>query len=308
MSPRPRLSDPDLRDLRAFASVVEFGGITAAANELNQPLTSLSRSISALETRFRIKLCTRGRSGFALTPYGREVYAAAQGLFSHVSEFEHSIHDVARAARGKIRVGLIDNLLSNPSSALHMSIGRFIQSHPDLYFELSILPKPAVEAAVREGSIDVGVTGDPVFFKSLSYTDLSDEIHQLYVAKNSPAARQIANGERLTRVPYVRRRYKAPAFESIERHYELRATATASSLEAATLLVAAGAGIGILPSHYVSRMPHLNLEIVPIPESPMSTRLYVVGRGSGDSAIATEFISDLTFRGLAGGKESGRLS
>jgi DNA-binding transcriptional LysR family regulator len=305
MALRLRLSDPDLRDLRAFASAVEYGGITAAATELNQSLTSLSRSITALETRFRIKLCTRGRTGFSLTPHGREVYAAAQGLFGHIAEFEHSIHNVARAARGKIRVGLIDNLLSNPSSALHTSIGRFIQAHPDIYFELSVLPKPAVEGAVREGSIDVGITGDPVFFKSLSYTELSDEVHQLYVAKGSPAARQIANGERLTRVPYVRRRYKAPAFEAIEQHYELRATATAGSLEAATLLVAAGAGIGILPSHYVGRMPHLNLEIVPIPESPMSTRLYLVSRDSGDSLIATEFISHLA-SGANAHKEKGR--
>lgn len=293
MSLRLRLSDPDLRDLRAFASVVEYGGLSAAATELNQSLTSLSRSISALETRFKVKLCTRGRAGFSLTPYGREVYAATQRLFVGVAEFEHSIHDVARAARGKIRVGLIDNLLSNPSSVLHTSIGKFIQTYPDIYFELSVLPKPVVESAVREDSIDVGITGDPIFFKSLSYTELSDEVHQIYVARDSPAALQLAAGERLSRVPYVRRRYKAPAFEAIERHYELRATATAGSLEAATLLVAAGAGIGILPSHYVAPMPHLNLEVFPIPESPLSTRLYVVSRGSGDSSIATQFIASL---------------
>jgi DNA-binding transcriptional LysR family regulator len=290
--PGLRLSDTDLRHLRAFASVVEYGGLSAAARELNQSLASLSRSITALESRFRVKLCTRGRSGFAVTPQGREVYGATQGLFANVLEFEHTVQNVARAVRGKIRVGLIDNLLSNPASAIHLSIGTFIRAHPDIYFELSILPKPAIESAVREDSVDIGVTGDPLFFKSLTYTEFSTESHQMYVAAGSATARQLAAGERLGRVPYVRRRYKAPAFEIIEKRYELRATATASSLEAATMLVAAGAGIGILPTHYVARLPHLDLKIVPIPESPIMTQLYVVSRGN-DSAIANEFIACL---------------
>lgn len=289
---RLQLAGLDMRHLRLFIDIVEFGGLSAAATELNISLVSLSRALSSLETRFGVKLCSRGRAGFSITPHGREVYAAAQSLFSNVGEFELSIYNVARAVRGRIRVGIIDNMLSNPGPTIHASIGAFIRKYPDIFLELTILPKPKIESAVREASIDVGVTGDPFFFKSLNYVQFADEVHYVYVASNSVAAARLREGAKLSEVPYVRRRYKAPAFEVLEKRHQLRATATAGSLEAATILVAAGAGIGILPSHYVACMPHIGVEIVPVAETPFHTQLYAV-HDAGGAPIVAEFVNFL---------------
>lgn len=289
---RFHFSDPDMRNLRMFIAIVEYGGPLAAATELNLSLPMLSRALAGLETRFGVRLCNRGRAGFQITPQGQEVYAAAMRLIANVGEFEHSIYDVARAVRGKIRIGIIDNMLSNSSASVHRSIGRFIRRYPDIFVELSTLQKPTIESSVREGSIDIGITGDPAFFKSLQYEQFSAEQHYLYVAPDCAAARQLGSGATLADVPYVRRRYKAPAFEEFEKRHGLRATATAGSLETAAILVAAGAGLGILPSHYVNSMPHIGLKVVPLPDTPVSTVLFLVHRNDAiESPIMSEFIS-----------------
>lgn len=273
-----RLSDHDVRDLRAFLAVVEFGGVTSAASELGVSLTSLSRSLSTLETRFGIRLCNRGRAGFSLTPAGREVFEATRQFLENVTEFEHSMHAVARAARGKLRIGIIDNTLSNPSSPVVEALHALIVRWQEIYLDLVILPKPSIEAQVREGKIDVGITGDPLLFRSLTYSMITEEEHHLYVARGSVIAQQIESGARLSSVPYVRRRYKASIFEAFEQRYDLAASATAGSLEAVAMLVASSAGIGILPTHYVEAMPHLDLQPVPMPGGSIKTPFYAVYR------------------------------
>ena len=67
----------DIRHLRTFLSVVEHGGVSAAAYRTGSSLSSISRDLTALETRLGMELCRRGRSGFAQTPLGEEVRAAA---------------------------------------------------------------------------------------------------------------------------------------------------------------------------------------------------------------------------------------
>src|SRR5581483_6920367 len=73
VSPRPRerailgqVSDLDLRLMRVFKAVVECGGMAAAELELNIGTSTVSRHVKDLETRLGLRLCRRGRGGFAL--------------------------------------------------------------------------------------------------------------------------------------------------------------------------------------------------------------------------------------------------
>ena len=66
-----QLSDMDLRLLRVFRVVADCGGMAAAELELNIGSSTISRHIKDLETRLGLRLCRRGRAGFALTPERR---------------------------------------------------------------------------------------------------------------------------------------------------------------------------------------------------------------------------------------------
>ena len=269
-----RFSDADIRHLRAFIAIVEFGGLSNTATESGISLTSLSRSLTTLEVRFGVKLCNRGRSGFAITPQGREIYTSAIALLENLNEFENSVFNIAHTSRGRLKLGIIDNILSTPGSRILNAIEQFSQQWPDIHLDLSVLTKPGIETAVRDGRIDVGITGDPLFFRTLNYIQLKSESHNLYA---SPRIVQ-KMGSDISHQPYVRRRFKTTMFEQVERQNNLRATATAGSLEALALLVAAGVGIGILPSHYVAANPHFALQHIPLPGTPLIAPFFAIHR------------------------------
>ena len=69
-----RLSDIDLRSLEVFIAVVEAQGIANAQALLNRDASTISRQLGQLEERIGLRLCERGRGGFALTGAGEQIY------------------------------------------------------------------------------------------------------------------------------------------------------------------------------------------------------------------------------------------
>ena len=73
-----QVSDFELRLLRVFKVVVESGGFSAAESALGITKSAISQHMSDLEKRLGLRLCQRGRSGFALTDEGAEVLLATR--------------------------------------------------------------------------------------------------------------------------------------------------------------------------------------------------------------------------------------
>ena len=73
-----RLGDADLRLLRVFVTVAEFGGLAASEFELNIGRSTISKHLADLELRLGLKLCQRGPAGFALTAEGEQVVSVAR--------------------------------------------------------------------------------------------------------------------------------------------------------------------------------------------------------------------------------------
>ena len=67
-----QVSDFDLRLLRVFRTVAQVGSFSAAEGVLGITRSAISLHMSDLEKRLGgIRLCQRGRAGFALTEEGR---------------------------------------------------------------------------------------------------------------------------------------------------------------------------------------------------------------------------------------------
>ncbi len=103
-----RVSDADLRLLRIFSTVAESRGFAAAQAALNLSAPSISGYITALEQRLGVRLCSRGRAGFALTDKGAVIYREAQRLFGAMDEFVSHAGAVKGRTTGTLRIGLVD--------------------------------------------------------------------------------------------------------------------------------------------------------------------------------------------------------
>ena len=95
-----QLSDMDIRLLRVFKSVAECGGMAAAELELNIGVSTVSRHVKDLETRLGLTLCRRGRTGFALTAEGTQIYAETLRLLAGVDAFRRRVDEIHQRMGG----------------------------------------------------------------------------------------------------------------------------------------------------------------------------------------------------------------
>src|SRR5260370_36121915 len=68
--------------LRAFVTVAEAGGMTAAANRLNWTQAAISQQIKRLEEGFGCILFERDRRGLAMTNAGERLFGKAKRLLA----------------------------------------------------------------------------------------------------------------------------------------------------------------------------------------------------------------------------------
>jgi len=62
----------DLNDVRTFVTAAQAGTLSAAGKTLNQPASTVSRSLTRLEKHLGVLLAQRGPKGLVLTDAGRE--------------------------------------------------------------------------------------------------------------------------------------------------------------------------------------------------------------------------------------------
>lgn len=124
--------DLDLKRLHQVMTIVRTGSISRAAEELHMTQPALSRSISALEDRYNVRIFDRGRGGASLTTAGKLIVAEAEPLLRQARSVEHNFRLYSSGEAGRIAFGmgpLMASLLLPPLS-LH-----FLQQRPNLHLQ-----------------------------------------------------------------------------------------------------------------------------------------------------------------------------
>ncbi|MGE0718029.1 MAG: LysR substrate-binding domain-containing protein [Alphaproteobacteria bacterium] len=96
----------DIRQLRAFAAVAEFGSFSRAAVALSLGQPVLSRQIKALEGELGARLLHRNGRGIILTEAGKLLDRYAKGMLETASRATSEIAALQSAPRGTVIVGM----------------------------------------------------------------------------------------------------------------------------------------------------------------------------------------------------------
>ena len=72
--------------MRAFVKVVETGGFSEAARQLELAVSSVTRQVNSLETMLNTQLLNRSTRSITLTPQGRNYYNRAVRILQDVEE------------------------------------------------------------------------------------------------------------------------------------------------------------------------------------------------------------------------------
>ena len=269
------LADFDLRLLRVFKTIVEEGGLKRAQAALDVSLSTISKQLTDLEARFGARLCQRGSRPFELTPQGEIIYNATVELFTGIEKFQREADQVRGGQCGELRIGVMDNTISDLNSPLVSALQSLHGTA--LHLRVAVLDPDSVQQRVADGRLDVGLVPFYRKWPGLEYQTLYAErmylycgrLHPLFARDNEPDELELANHS-FVEHGYVDGQdlegFAVPA----------KTGATAWQVEAVAILLMTGRFLGYLPSHYAA----------PLKQQGKLRQLLGVNRGYQSSVAA----------------------
>lgn len=292
----PNVTNADLRLLRVFATIVECQGFSTAQAELNISQSTISNHMFALEERLKCKLCQRGRAGFVLTEEGRIVYEAAQRLFAAVEDFRTDTEALRGSLVGELRIGVVDNTVTNSKSPISAGIRRFNARPNSVHISLVIDSPQGLQRHLLDHRVDIAIFGFAQKLPTLRYDKLYIEHHTLYCGVGHPLFGHKPSSislDELHKHNFVARGYWNG--QDLSRLEIPHAAASVNHMEAQLLLILSGGYLGFLPAHYARQwVTERRLEPVLEAELSYSAQIQLVMRkGVRLTAVVKTFIQDL---------------
>ncbi|EGA70586.1 LysR family transcriptional regulator [Vibrio sinaloensis DSM 21326] len=125
----------DLNDLMVFATVVEKGSFTAAAEAYNTPKSNVSRKITRLETHLGVRLLERSTRSLRLTEVGQRYYEYCRRIKDELNAADSAVESMLEKPQGRLR---ICTSLGVGQSLLSEHLANFCLQHPDIELDLAL--------------------------------------------------------------------------------------------------------------------------------------------------------------------------
>lgn len=252
-SPLPILSDTELRLLRIFQAVVRQQGFASAQAETGLAPATISNHIASLESRLGVRLCSRGRKGFSLTPEGARIHEASLNLFRSVENFTSIVGSVRGELTGTVHFATVDAMYTNRALAFDEALRRFAAAAPGVRLLIDIASPHDLRQRLLDGRYQLILTPLEDAHPSIVSDALFDEEQSLYCGRthelfDTPARRLAGRLRRPWR--YAARSYAAAP--PLEGDFDFEIAAMTSHMESLALLILSGSYIGHLPTHYAT--------------------------------------------------------
>jgi len=146
----------DLNDLYFFASVVQYGGFSAAARTIGVEKTRLSRRIGALEKRLGVRLLQRTTRALALTEAGQRFYDRCLATVEGAQAAFDSVAELRREPAGLVR-------LSSPVLLTQRCLAHALPAYMTTHPKVSVFVEPTDRTVnVIEERFDIAIRAKPV--------------------------------------------------------------------------------------------------------------------------------------------------
>ncbi len=240
------MQSSDWNDFQAFLAVARAGQMARAASTLGVDATTVGRRLRRLETRTGVTLFEQTREGQVLTEAGEAMLAEVEAMAQAASRIaEHAASGSGPA--GLLRISLSEGFAS---WIVAPALRSFVEANPRLVVDL-VASSGFLSPSKREADLAVTLSrprAGPVIAGKLSDYTLRLYATRGYLAQRGlpTKAQELAQGHRL--VGYIPDLLYAPELRYLaEIEADLSATVRSSSINAQHRMIAAGAGIGVLP-------------------------------------------------------------
>jgi len=245
----------ELADFEMLVALAETTSVTRAAERLGRTQPAVSVRLKRLSAELGTTLVETSGPGLRFTAAGEVLLGRARRVLDSVREAREAVDEIQGLLRGRVTVGAS----TTPGHFLVPdALTLFQRSHPGIELVLRIGNTLAIERAILDSELDLGVVGGHLESREVETRDLVEDRLVPFAAAAHPLAQAEEIGlEELVAYPFVRREPGSATQALLERFLRERGLRMQSQLEvgspdALKRAVAAGAGIGVL-SHSALR-------------------------------------------------------
>jgi DNA-binding transcriptional LysR family regulator len=249
----------DLKHLRVLIEIVERGTFSAAAEALSYTQGAVSQQVAALERTIGAPVLVRGSRPLQLTDQGRVLVEHGRAILAQFETARAELDAVAAMTAGRVHMG------SFPAATVALgapAVTRFREQHPDIDARVIDLDPEETVAALQGGEIDLGLIFDYDVAPARLPLGLHVELlHEDPMLLALPARYPHAYDEGLRLADLAsenwicgRPQRCAAALAAVcsRAGFTPRVTSEISDHESTKALVAAGAGVALVP-HLATR-------------------------------------------------------
>lgn len=142
--------------LDTFVTVVKTGSFTAAADQLGQATSVISRRVKQLEQRLGVALLVRTTRSLRLTSEGEWYYQQASSILRQLAQADHFLMDRSHKPAGKLRIDSATPFILHQVVPL---VSEFLALYPEIELTLDSsesfinLIEKRVDVAIRFGEL-----------------------------------------------------------------------------------------------------------------------------------------------------------
>lgn len=144
----------EIQQLKLFLAIAANGSFSRVATLFALTQSSVSKSISALEQEWSIRLFDRTGRGAALTPAGRALLPKAEALVADAAELASVMAQWGAPVAGIVRLWILPSV---SSVLVHKLLVSCRANYPGIQLQVSEGTTQGIEEALADGRCDLGV-------------------------------------------------------------------------------------------------------------------------------------------------------
>ncbi|KPH01106.1 LysR family transcriptional regulator [Pseudomonas sp. RIT-PI-q] len=172
-------------ELQIFVCVIECGSISAAAEQVGQTPSAVSRTLSRLEAKLDTTLINRTTRRMDLTEEGKYFFEHAKLILDQMDELEERLNSRQQTPSGRLRINAASPFMLH---AIVPYIDEFRGLYPDIQLELNSndliidLLEQSTDIAIRIGTL----ADSTLHARSLGCSPLHIVASPAYLEKHGP--------------------------------------------------------------------------------------------------------------------------
>ncbi|MEE1926141.1 LysR substrate-binding domain-containing protein [Pseudomonas sp. 148P] len=280
----------DLDSLQIFKAVVDFGGVTNAARQLNRVQSNITTRVKNLEQRLGVELFVRQGGKLVPSNEGRLLHLYADKLLRLSGEAEAALRH--GAPQGTLRIGTLE---STAAARLPPLLSAYHERFAEVHIELVTGSTDDLLARVHRGDIEAAFVSDPFNGEGLeAQPAFAEEL--VLIAARSTSIRNASDLQGCTIIAFATGCSYRRILEGwlVTCEVAPRRVLELASYHAIVACVAAGSGVAIVPRSVVKAVGSEDLvRVLPLPAKVARTQTHLVWRVGHRSAVLDALLEEV---------------